>query len=395
MSPRAAGASTPAAGASTPAAGVILPPAMLGVLGGGQLGRFFVIAARQMGYRVAVLDPDPESPAGALADLHLAVGFEDRGALDELAARCEAITTEFENVPAASLAYLATRRRVAPAAECVAISQDRIREKAALAANGFPIGAYAPIEREADLERTELYPAILKRARFGYDGKGQARVATPQAAREAWSGFEGAPCVLERQLALDCEVSVVVARGQDGATVPFTVAENRHRHGILDVSIAPARVAEPLAREAQALAERLAGVLGYVGVLGVEYFVTGGKLLVNEIAPRPHNSGHYTIEACVTSQYAQQVRALCGLPLGDARLLSPAVMVNVLGEAWNAGEPDWHAVLAEPRAKLHLYGKTSARPGRKMAHITVLDAERERALEVALALRARLGIVDG
>lgn len=372
----------------------ILPPARLGVLGGGQLGRFFVIAARQMGYRVTVLDPDPDSPAGAIADHHLAAGFEDAAALDALAKDCAAITTEFENVPAASLARLAIGCRVAPSADCVAISQDRIREKATLAQRGFPIGPYAPVTVEADLDQAGLYPAILKRARFGYDGKGQARVIDAAAARAAWTGFERVPCVLERQLALELEVSVVVARGADGASVAFAVAENRHRHGILDVSIVPARVPDALAREAQAMAERLAGALGYIGVLGVEFFVCDGALRVNEIAPRPHNSGHYTLEACVTSQYAQQVRALCGLPLGDVRLLSPAVMVNVLGEAWAAGEPDWQAVLAEPRAALHLYGKASARPGRKMAHFTVLDAECERALETALALRVRLGIRD-
>lgn len=372
----------------------ILPPAMLGVLGGGQLGRFFVIAAREMGYRAAVLDPDPGSPAGALAERHIAAQFDDRAALDAFAADCEAITTEFESVPAESLAYLARTRRVAPSAGCVAIAQDRIREKAALARHGFPVGAWAPIEREADLDRAELYPAVLKRARFGYDGKGQARVGSAAEAREAWASFGRAPCVLERLLALECEVSVVVARGEDGATAPFAVAENRHRHGILDVSIVPARVSGALAHEAQALVARLAGALGYVGVLGVEFFVAGGRLLVNEIAPRPHNSGHYTIEACATSQYAQQVRALCGLPLGDPRLLSPAVMVNVLGEAWRNGEPRWDAVLAEPRARLHLYGKAAARPGRKMAHFTVLDADVERALQAALALRARLGIGD-
>ena len=380
---------------SVPAAGPILPPAMLGVLGGGQLGRFFVIAARQMGYRVVVLDPDRGSPAGALADRHLAADYQDRAALDELSASCAAITTEFENVPAESMAYLARTRRVAPSADCVAVAQDRIREKAALAAHGFPVGAYAPVLAEADLDRADLYPGILKRARFGYDGKGQARVASPAEGRAAWKAFDGAPCVLERKVTLDCEVSVVVARGADGATAPFAVAENRHLNGILDVSIVPARVDDALAAEAQAMAARLAGVLGYVGVLGVEFFVSGGRLLVNEIAPRPHNSGHYTIEACATSQYVQQVRALCGLPLGDARLLSPAVMVNVLGDAWPAGgAPDWAAVLAEPRARLHLYGKESARPGRKMGHFTVLDAERDRAVATALALRARLGIGD-
>lgn len=375
----------------------ILPPATLGVLGGGQLGRFFVIAARQMGYRVTVLDPDPESPAGAFADRHVTADYDDRAALDRLAADCAAITTEFENVPAESMAYLARSCRVAPSATCVAVSQDRIREKAALEQGGFPVGPYVAVGRETatDLARTELYPGVLKRARFGYDGKGQARVASPEEAHRAWAAFDHVPCVLERLLLLECEVSVVVARGDDGATAAFTVAENRHRHGILDVSIAPARVDAALAREAQAMAARLAAALDYVGVLGVEFFIAEGRLLVNEIAPRPHNSGHYTIEACATSQYAQQVRALCGLPLGDTRLLSPAVMVNVLGEAWQRGEPPWAEVLAEPRAKLHLYGKRSARPGRKMAHVTVLDADIERALEAALALRARLGIGDG
>lgn len=381
---------SPKGGAPVP----ILPPATLGVLGGGQLGRFFVIAAREMGYRVLVLDPERASPAGALADRHIAAAYDDAAALDELADACAAVTIEFENVPADSLARMAGRTRVAPAPECVAVSQDRIREKAAFVAHGLPVGPYAQVIVEGDLERSELYPAVLKRARFGYDGKGQARVASPAEARAAWATLGRAPCVLERRLELDCEVSVVLARGTDGATVPFTVAENRHRHGILDVSIAPARVAPALAAEAQAMAGRLAAAMGYVGVLGVEFFVSGGKLLVNEIAPRPHNSGHYTLDACATSQYQQQVRALCGVPLGDARLLCPAVMVNVLGEAWRAGEPDWAAVLAEPGAKLHLYGKAEPRPGRKMGHFTVLDADPARALEAALALRARLGIGD-
>ena len=379
------------AGAAAP----ILPPAMLGVLGGGQLGRFFVIAAREMGYRVTVLDPDPESPAGALADRHLAAAYEDRAALDALAAECAAITTEFENVPADSLAYLARTRPVAPSASCVAVSQDRIREKETFAAQGLPIGPYAPVRAEADLERPELYPAVLKSARLGYDGKGQARVATPAEARAAWRKLGGVPCVLEKRLALDCEVSAIVARGADGACATFAVVENRHRHGILDVSLAPARIDPALAAEAQASAQRLAAALGYVGVLAVEFFVSEGRLLLNEMAPRPHNSGHHTIDACATSQYVQQLRALCGLPLGDPRLLTPAAMVNVLGDAWPAsGEPRWDAVLADPRAKLHLYGKREARPGRKMAHFTVLDADRAKALEGALALRARLGIRD-
>jgi 5-(carboxyamino)imidazole ribonucleotide synthase len=377
-----------------PPSGAILPPATLGMLGGGQLGRFFVLAARQMGYRVVVLDPDPQSPAGALADHHLVADYSDSTALDALAARCVAITTEFENVPAESLVRLARSRRVAPSAECVAIAQDRIREKAAIVAHGLPLGAYAPIRAAADLERSELYPAVLKRARFGYDGKGQARVAGIDAARAAWDAFGRAPCVLERFIPLQCEVSVVVARGSDGAALAFPVAENRHRAGILDVSIVPAALPTALAQEARDMAVRLADALDYVGVLGVEYFVSEGRLLVNEIAPRPHNSGHYTIEACATSQYVQQLRALCGLPLGDVRLLTPAVMVNLLGDVWRDSEPDWSRVLAEPRAHLHLYGKAEARPGRKMGHFTVLDVERESALAAALGLRMRLGIRD-
>ncbi|HWA38186.1 MAG TPA: 5-(carboxyamino)imidazole ribonucleotide synthase [Burkholderiales bacterium] len=376
------------------APGPILPPAWLGVLGGGQLGRFFVAAARAMGYRVLVLDPDSESPAGALADRHLVRAFEDRAALDELAGVCAAATTEFENVSAESLAYLAERIRVAPSAECVATAQDRIREKATMRDLGFPVGPFAPIEKEGDLARGELYPAILKTARLGYDGKGQAVVATPADAAQAWERFGRVPCVLERKLKLERELSAIVARGADGETRAFAVAENRHRGGILDISSVPAAVEPALAREAQRIAATLAAGMGYEGVLAVEFFVVEGRLLVNEIAPRPHNSGHYTMDACATSQYEQQVRALCRLPLGEERLLSPATMVNVLGEAWRAGEPRWDVLLAEPRAKLYLYGKREPRPGRKMAHFTVLDRERETALATALRLRRALGIRD-
>jgi 5-(carboxyamino)imidazole ribonucleotide synthase len=277
----------------------------------------------------------------------------------------------------------------------VATAQDRIREKAAVRALGLPVGPYAPVEREGDLARPELYPGVLKTARLGYDGKGQARVASPAEALRAWEALHRVPCVLERRLELEREVSAIVARGADGETRVFAIAENRHRNGILDVSSVPARVAPPLAEEARSLAARLAAGLAYEGVLGVEFFVVGGELLVNEIAPRPHNSGHYTLDACATSQYVQQVRALCGLPLGDERLLSAATMVNLLGDLWQGGEPDWRRVLDEPGTKLYLYGKASARPGRKMGHYTVLDADAGKALEVALALRARLGIGSG
>ena len=373
----------------------VLPPAWLGVLGGGQLGRFFVIAGRQMGYRVAVLDPHEDSPAGSLADRHIAAAYDDARALDEMAALCAAITTEFENVPAQSLARLSAHARVAPSAECVAIAQDRIREKATLRSLGFPLGDYAPVETAAQLARPELYPARLKTARHGYDGKGQSVVTTPGEAVAAWQRFGEVPCVLEKQLVLEREVSAIVARAAGGETRAFAVAENRHRGGILDMSIVPARIRPALAEQAQAIAARLASGIGYVGVLAVELFVVDGALLVNEIAPRPHNSGHYTLDACAASQYEQQVRALCGLPLADARLLSPATMVNVLGDAWRDGEPSWAEVLGEPRAKLYLYGKPSARPGRKMGHFTVVDAAAEDALDAALRIRSALGIADG
>lgn len=372
---------------------MIFPGATLGMLGGGQLGRMFTLAAHSMGYRVAVLDPDPLSPAGSVADLHLKAAYQDREALDELAGACAAATTEFENVPAESLRWLAAHCLVRPAGDAVAIAQDRIREKRFLEGCGVAVGPYAAIERESDLDRLDetLLPGVLKRARFGYDGKGQVRVATRLEARRAYAALGAEPCVLERMLELSCEISVVAARGCDGALRAFPVAENRHRNGILDVSVVPARVPQALAREAEHAAFTVAERLDYCGVLAVEFFVTReGRLLANEIAPRPHNSGHYTIDACVTSQFEQQVRALCGLPLGDTRLLSPVAMVNVLGDAWRRGEPAWETIFRLPDAKLHLYGKHEPRPGRKMGHFTVLGASPDEALERALAVRAAL-----
>ena len=372
---------------------MIFPDAMLGMLGGGQLGRMFTLAAHSMGYRVAVLDPDPLSPAGAIADVHLKAAYQDREALQQLADSCAAITTEFENVPADSLRWLANHCTVRPAGDAVAIAQDRVREKAFFTACGLAVAPYAVIESTADLAQIDakLLPGILKRARFGYDGKGQARVATVDEARKAFSGFGADTCVLEALIDLACEVSVVVARGADGATRVFPVAENQHRNGILDVCIVPARIAPALAARAEKAAALIAERLNYHGVLAVEFFVTAsGELLVNEIAPRPHNSGHYTIDACATSQYEQQARALCGLPLGDTRLLAPVVMVNLLGDAWQNGVPDWRQLFENPRAKLHLYGKHEARPGRKMGHFTVLGETVDAALADALALRAAL-----
>ncbi|MCB5190413.1 5-(carboxyamino)imidazole ribonucleotide synthase [Methylobacillus arboreus] len=372
----------------------ILPPAMLGMLGGGQLGRFFVIAAHEMGYKVAVLDPDRNSPAGKIADVHLCAAYDDESALQSLAEQCAAITTEFENVPASTLEFLAQHRRVRPAASSVAIAQNRVAEKNFFRDSGLPVAPYAVIEQAADIpgEESGLYPAILKVARFGYDGKGQARVATPEEARAAFEKFGAEICVLERRLKLDYEVSVVLARDADGNVAAFPVAENSHLNGILDVSIVPARSDQAIRDQARQLAIEVATKLDYNGVLGVEFFVSDGQLLVNEMAPRPHNSGHYTIDACVTDQFEQQVRVLAGLPLGDARLHSNAVMVNILGDIWKGGDPAWDRAFASPGLKMHLYGKHEARAGRKMGHFTVIDEDLEQALEEALKVSQELGI---
>ena len=373
---------------------VILPPAMLGMLGGGQLGRFFVIAAHEMGYRVTVLDPDKNSPAGRIADVHLCAAYDDQAALKQLRETCAAVTTEFENVPAATLEHLAQHCVVRPSASAVAIAQHRVTEKTFFRDSGLPVGEFAVINQESDLphDGSALYPAILKVARFGYDGKGQARVKSRAEALQAFAQFRQETCVLEQMLPLDYEVSVVLARDAGGKVAAFPLAENSHLNGILDVTIAPARATEVIKAKAQALAIQIAEKLGYVGVLGVEFFVSGGKLLVNEMAPRPHNSGHYTIDACITNQFEQQVRALTGLPLGDSHLHSHAVMVNILGDVWKDAEPAWNKSLAHPNLKLHLYGKHEARPGRKMGHFTVLARDAESAINQALIARAELGI---
>jgi 5-(carboxyamino)imidazole ribonucleotide synthase len=383
---------------------MILPPATLGMLGGGQLGRFFVSAAHEMGYKVWVLDPDPHSPAGLLADHHLVADYADYAALDEFAAGCAAVSTEFENVPAETLDYLAKFVPVRPSAAAVAVCQNRIAEKTFLRDHGLPHGPFAVIRAEADIENANagLYPAVLKVARFGYDGKGQARVADRAEALHAFHQFKGEPCVLEKLLTLDYEVSVVLARDEEGRVACFPPGENSHRHGILDVTIAPARASACQRDSAQKIAERIAEKLGYIGTLGVEFFVCRGELMVNEMAPRPHNSGHHTLDACVASQYEQQVRALCGLPLGEARQHSAAVMVNLLGELWYENgdphghyrEPDWSALAAFPELKLHLYAKHHARHGRKMGHFTVIGEDPAKVLETAMAARTAIGIRD-
>jgi len=378
----------------------ILPGAMLGVLGGGQLGRMFVHAAQSMGYRVTVLDPDPAAPAAAAADRHLCAAYDDAAALDQLAATCLAVTTEFENVPAEALRKLARQTRVAPSAEAVAIAQDRIREKNFFRDAGLQVVPFAVLRSAADITPEacmDCLPGILKTARLGYDGKGQAAVTCLDEVRAAFAGLGSVDCILEKRVELACEVSVVLARSDNGTVRCFPVGENRHRHGILDLTVVPARVSQAVSRTAIAMATRLAGALDYVGTLGVEMFVLAdGSVLVNEIAPRPHNSGHYTQDATVSSQFDQQLRALCGLPLGDPRLLSPVAMLNVMGEMWSGGTPDWAAVLAHDGARLHLYGKSGARAGRKMGHINVLADDADAAAASAEALRhALVGAADG
>ena len=375
---------------------VILPPAMLGMLGGGQLGRFFVIAAHEMGYKVTVLDPDSNSPAGKIADAHLCAAFDDQAALLKLANTCAAITTEFENVPAESLSLLADIKPVRPSAYSVAIAQHRVSEKNFLKQAGLPVAPYAVINQAEDLpaDGDAIYPAILKVARFGYDGKGQARVSNQHEALVAFNAFEHEECVLEKMLKLDYEVSVVLARDAQGNVASFPTSENSHLNGILDVSIAPARGSDAISHQAQKLASMVAEKLDYTGVLGVEFFVCDGELLVNEMAPRPHNSGHYTIDACITNQFEQQVRVLTGLPLGSAKQHSSAVMVNLLGDIWPSVDeaPAWLAALAQAQLKMHLYGKQAARAGRKMGHYTVLSANRDEAIKLAMQVRAELNI---
>lgn len=378
------------------------PGAWLGLLGGGQLGRMFCAAAQSLGYRVLVLDPDPDSPAGSVADAQCCAAYDDPAALAQLAARCVAVTTEFENVPAAALQRLAESVPVRPGAAAVAIAQDRIREKNSIAALGIAVAPYASITSHADLKTIDptLLPGRLKAARLGYDGRGQYAVDTPRALREAFEALGGVPCVLERHLSLAFELSLVLARDANGQMAFFPAAENHHHNGILRSSRAPAPSVDPAQlTQAESWARLIAEALDYVGVLCVEFFVLkDGSLCVNEIAPRPHNSGHYTLNACVTSQFEQQVRALVGLPLGSTRLREPSLMLNLLGEIWfvdqQRREPDWSAVLALPGTSLHLYGKNDPRPGRKMGHITCTAPTAALTLELAQAVSARLGLLS-
>lgn len=356
---------------------VISPGATLGILGGGQLGRMFVCAARTMGYEVIVYDPDIDSPAGSLATEHIKAQFDDQASLQQLADKCDVITIEFENIPLSSIRYLEERVSIYPSANAVEISQNRSLEKSFLQGMGLKTAPFVEVTslNDCDDVSDDLFPAILKTSEFGYDGKGQVVCANAGELKAAFIALNQVTCVLEKKVNLKAEVSVIVCRGLDGRSALFPVAENQHVNGILDTSIVPASVSELMAKRAQKQAQKIADELDYCGVLAVEFFITDKDgLLINEIAPRPHNSGHFTLDACVTTQFEQQVRMICGLPAGRCHLLSPVVMWNILGDIWpeNGDSPDWSSVLEDGRAKLHLYGKKEARKGRKMGHINVL-----------------------
>ncbi len=383
---------------------VILPgamvngqPATLGVMGGGQLGRMFVHAAQAMGYFTAVLDPDTASPAGRVSHHHIQTDYLDEQGLAQLMQRCAAITTEFENVPAPALTTLGAHRPVAPGAEAVAIAQDLAAEKAHFVRCGVPVAPHAVIENAEQLRAVtdDLLPGILKTARMGYDGKGQIRVTTREALSAAWAELKNVPCVLEKMLPLQAECSVIVARAADGQMVHFPVQLNLHREGILAVtSVYEGALPKALTEQAVAATRAIAEGLAYVGVLCVEFFILqDGQLVVNEMAPRPHNSGHYTLDACDQSQFDLQVRTLTGLPLTPPRQHSPAIMLNLLGDLWREGQtPNWGQVLALPGTHLHLYGKLSARPGRKMGHLNITGDSIESVRATALQAAALLGI---
>lgn len=375
--------------AVTPVPTSLQPPATIGMLGGGQLGRYALVAARALGYRTMVLDPDPLAPAGAVADEHLVAPYDDTTALDRLAVGADLVTVEFENPPARALTRLAAAVRVAPSPAALAIAQDRRLEKQFCTESGFPVGPYQVIEPDGAPLGSDLVgpsagpgPWIMKTARLGYDGRGQRRVGRAADVEAIWAELGGVACVLEQQLDLEAELSVIVARTPDARVATYPVAENVHVDGILDLTVVPARVPADLADRAVGLGMAVADALDYVGVLAVEMFVVDGQLLVNELAPRPHNSGHWSIDAAWTSQFEQQIRAVCGLGLGRTAASVPAAaMANLLGDLWGDRPPDWTLALEHPDAKLHLYGKHEARPGRKMGHLTV-SAESADAAEV-------------
>lgn len=356
----------------------VLPGGTIGVLGGGQLGRMFAIAARQLGYRVHTFSPDTDTPAGQVADLEIQANYEDLDAIRGFVRNVDVVTFEFENVPADTLAVVEQHAPVRPRGEVLHIAQNRLREKTFLQQRGFPVTPFRAVRSRAELDQalSELgTPAILKSASFGYDGKGQVRIDASDAAEDALVKCGAPEMILEAAIDFECEVSVVAARGQDGAQADWGVIRNWHHRHILDVSTSPAQLPDQTCREATAMAHSILEELDVIGVLCVEFFLQrDGRLLINELAPRPHNSGHLTIDASVTSQFEQQLRAVCGLPLGSTEMLQPAAMANLLGDLWERGTPRWHAALANPAIKLHLYGKSDARPGRKMGHLNALGS---------------------
>lgn len=383
----------------------ITPPAIIGVIGGGQLGRMFAQAAQAMGFAVWVLEPDADCPAGQLANRHLCAAYDDPAALVEMAENCAAITTEFENVPADVLRWLGVRVPVAPSGDAVAIAQNRVVEKTFIEQGGVSVAPYAVVGNSTQLEtailRTELFPAILKTARMGYDGKGQVSVKTAADLTAAWDALSQVECVLEKRLPLKFEVSALLARGWDGAIAHYALAQNVHRNGILHTTSVPAPSAdEALTVRAQAAAAKIAEAMGYVGVLCVEFFILeDGSLVVNEVAPRPHNSGHYTQNACLTSQFEQQVRAMTGLPLGATFQSSPCVMLNILGDVWFENDklrsPNWSGVLSNVDSFVHLYGKAEPRIARKMGHVNFVGKRLEKAALRCENAMALLGLSGG
>ncbi len=372
----------------------ILPGATIGVLGSGQLGRMFAVAARRMGYRVHTFSPDEDTPTGHLADREVKAAYDDLAAVEEFVRRVDVVTFEFENVLSATTECAARYAPVRPAGEVLHVCQHRRREKNFLYDNGFPVTPFRNVDTLEDLERaaTELgYPAVLKTAGFGYDGKGQAVVRGPDDLQPAWESIGGVEAVLEAFVDFEREVSVVAARGLDGSFCHWGLVENEHSNHILDVSTPDAPVSEAVRKQAVEVAQGILAALDVVGVLCVEFFLApGDRLMVNELAPRPHNSGHFTFDASLTSQFEQQVRAVCGLPLGGTGLLRPASMVNLLGDLWANGEPDWVAALSDPAVKLHLYGKAQAKPGRKMGHLVAFGSDRAEARRRAIAARNAL-----
>ncbi len=366
---------------------MILPGATLGMLGGGQLGRMFTTAAQTMGYKVVVLDPDTNSPAGIIADQHICAKYDDEAALMTLASACDAVTTEFENIPAATLAFLESKTVVHPSSAALAKTQNRIVEKEFIASLGIAVAPFLAIRAEADIGQIEgniTLPAILKVANFGYDGKGQVVCHTLSEVKQAFSDLNQAECVLEQRINLEREVSTVLARSQIGDITNFPIAENVHIGGILHSTTVPSIISEQQAEAVTDMADKIAEGLDYVGTMAVEFFISKeGDIIANEIAPRPHNSGHFTLDACETSQFEQQVRMLCNLPSGNCELTSPVVMINILGDVWGKTEPNWYQLLSVPNNKLHLYGKQQARVGRKMGHFNVLAKSTEQAMAIA------------